>query len=119
MQAPGGMPPNVTAREAEMLQTHHFYQQLFALEHSKGRALATCFDKCMDPEDLRTGYRTQLDQRKADTEHRNEKNCLMMCHKKYQKVFSMATQSHQISPLHTKLFELQAASSAGMNLTAA
>eukprot|EP01059_Diplonema_ambulator_P033467 TRINITY_DN6_c7_g1_i1.p1 TRINITY_DN6_c7_g1~~TRINITY_DN6_c7_g1_i1.p1 ORF type:complete len:116 (+),score=30.73 TRINITY_DN6_c7_g1_i1:106-453(+) len=98
-----GMPENLGPREMEMIQTSQFYQQLAAVKHSKHQALETCFDKCMDPEDLRTARRRDLDERKRNAEYAKEKTCMKLCHAKYQKAFSMAVDGFRSSELQMQL----------------
>ena len=109
MGMPAGMPP-MTARQMEMLQTAQFYQQLHAVKHSKHVALEACFDKCMDQEDIRTAWRRDLDERKRDKEYGGEKKCVSLCHKKYQKAFSMSVEAFKSSPMQEELLNLVAAS---------
>eukprot|EP01063_Lacrimia_lanifica_P020498 TRINITY_DN27798_c0_g1_i1.p2 TRINITY_DN27798_c0_g1~~TRINITY_DN27798_c0_g1_i1.p2 ORF type:complete len:121 (+),score=52.13 TRINITY_DN27798_c0_g1_i1:65-427(+) len=99
------LPPGTSMREAEMLQTAQFFQQLHAVQYSKHRALETCFEKCMDVDDLQTAYRRDLDERKRTTAYKKEKTCMLLCHKKYQKAFSMAVDGFKGTPLQMKLME--------------
>ena len=124
MGAPGqmmpGLDPNqLSARDMEMIQTSQMFQQFHALEHSKVRAFEACFDKCLDVDDLQSGTRMELEERKRQTEYKKEKLCMSLCHKKYQKGFSMAAEAHQTSALNTKLMEYVQRETPGLNLTAA
>eukprot|EP01060_Flectonema_neradi_P007216 TRINITY_DN15007_c0_g3_i1.p1 TRINITY_DN15007_c0_g3~~TRINITY_DN15007_c0_g3_i1.p1 ORF type:complete len:131 (+),score=36.38 TRINITY_DN15007_c0_g3_i1:54-395(+) len=106
---PPGMPP-MTMRQMEMLQTAQFFQQLHAVKHSKHVAMEACFDKCMDPKDLQTAWRRELDERKRDKEYAAEKKCMSLCHKKYQKAYSMSVDGFKSTPLQEELMSLMAAS---------
>ncbi|KAJ9472986.1 hypothetical protein DIPPA_18022 [Diplonema papillatum] len=100
------MMQNMSSRDMEMLQTTQVFQQLDAVRYSKHLALETCFEKCMDPEDLRTAYRRDLDERKRNTEYAKEKSCMMTCHKKFQKGFSISVDSFRSSPLQAHVQEI-------------